>query len=250
MPRRKTLPTALTTAAAVTALMLAGCSSSPTGEGANGSGSNEGKPSQAQSATVYDFPRNGMEPVGKGEQLTVVLPDDLKQAAGKEASSVVVESFTVASHSLQTSEYCAVDISVEFVSDDAKKGLLNSYNKVENLSDGTDGQKIAHATLYRGEIATLDELDETNPEEGIYAADDGSHIVQVADCASSPQDDDADITLGFSYPGNRNSLGDSYEVYKDFVKANLAVMTDGSVSVASTDTGDWTRDSSGKWIKD
>jgi len=250
MPRRKTLPTALTTAAAVTALMLAGCSSSPTGEGANGSGSNEGKPSQAQSATVYDFPLNGMKPVGKGEQLTVVLPDDLKQAAGKEASSVVVESFTVSSHKLQTSEYCAVDISVQFVSDQAKTTLLDFYDTLENHGDYTAGQKIAHATLYRGEIATLDELDETNPEEGIYAADDGSQIVQVADCASSPQDDDADITLGFSYPGTRNSLGDSYEVYKDFVKANLAVMTDGSVSVASTDTGDWTRDSSGNWIKD
>lgn len=43
---------------------------------------------------------------------------------------------------------------------------------------------------------------------------------------------------------------DSYENYQDFATANLAVMTDGSVSVASTDTGDWTRDSSGNWIKD
>lgn len=249
MPRPKTLPTALTTAAAVTALMLAGCSSSP-GESANGSGPEGEQSSQGQATTVYDFPLNGMEPVGKGEQLTVVLPDDLKQAAGEEASSVVVESFTVSSHELQTAEYCAVDISVEFVSDDARTELLDFYDTVENLSDGTDGQKIAHATLYRGEIATLDELDETDPEEGIYAADDGSQIVQVADCASSPQDDDADITLGFSYLGTRNSLGDSYEVYKDFATANLAVMTDGSVSVASTDTGDWTRDSSGNWIKD
>ncbi|MDO5617263.1 hypothetical protein [Kocuria sp.] len=250
MPRRKTLSTALTTAAAITALMLVGCSSSPTGDDTNSSSSTGEDSSQGQSAAVYDFPLNGMEPVGKGEQLTVVLPDDLKQAAGEEASSVVVKSFTVSSHDLQTAEYCAVDIRVELVSDQAKTELLDFYSTLENHGDDTEGQKIAHATLYRGEIATLDELDVTDPEEGIYASDDGSQIVQVADCASSPQDDDADITLGFSYLGTRNSLGGSHEIYKNFATANLAVMTDGSVSVASVDTGDWMRDSSGNWIKD
>ena len=60
MPRRKTLPTAFTSAAAVTALMLAGCSSSPAGEDANGSGSNA-RPNRQYSDGNYNPAVSGQD---------------------------------------------------------------------------------------------------------------------------------------------------------------------------------------------
>lgn len=248
MPLPKTTTTALSLAGAA-ALLLAGCSSEPAES--DDTATEGSADASASSGAVYDFPLNGMGPVAPGETLTIELPDDLKEAAGDDATKVLVDSFTVSAHELDTAEYCAVDVGVNLVDDDARQTIISSFEGDSTHADDTDGQKIANSTIYQGDIAPIGDLDEANPDDGVYASDDGSEIVAVDDCAASASDDDSDTTLGFIYfDDTHGRLSGKIEQFINFASTDIAVMTDGTVSVPSSKTSDWMRDASGNWIKE
>lgn len=249
MTRKKTA-TPLMAASAAAALLLAGCSSASSG---GDEASQQDTASESPANVVYDFPLNGMPPVSEGETLTIKLPEDLKETAGEDMAPVIVDSYEVTSRELDSTKNCAVDVKVNLASDEARQTAIDYYKDSGTYGSGTDGQKIGLVAIEMANVSTLDSLDEESPRSGVYASDDGSQMVLVEECAKSPTDQETGFSVAFPYYSEDHAQrGFSGErgAMVNFAGADIAVMTDGTVSVASGEIKNWTRDSSGNWIED
>lgn len=88
----------------------------------------------------------------------------------------------------------------------------------------------------------MSELDETDPERGIYVSEDFSTITRVGSCAASPSQESDGIKFEFPMAGsdeNRASL---------IATVNLSVMKSGTVSVVMSETPGYVLDTEGNWI--
>lgn len=90
----------------------------------------------------------------------------------------------------------------------------------------------------------LDALDESNPETGAYASDDGSDITLVQPCASSVGDEDsATFTLRLPKSGEDDKTSDA-------ASFTFTVMRSGEIGVLEGEVDGYTTDSNGDWIAD
>ena len=145
------------------AVLLAGCSSSPSEPSSNGN-----EPDGAQ-GVVYDFTQvTGSEPAAPGQEIVVVLPDDLREAAGESIDKVLAKSFTVSAHELGSAEYCATDISVNFAPGDSQDVMVKHFDDSGYKANDTDGQKIGIPLIrYGGNFEVIEDLDDDAPERGL-----------------------------------------------------------------------------------
>ncbi|SMX93146.1 hypothetical protein BAUR9175_02989 [Brevibacterium aurantiacum] len=96
---------AATLAVAILGFSLAGCSSDPAETPTDGTG-------DESAANIYEFETNGVEP---SSEVTVRVPDDLREVMGADAGDMVIDQIVVTAHELEGAQYCAADLSMSYL---------------------------------------------------------------------------------------------------------------------------------------
>lgn len=137
-------PTMTTAFAALggAALLLAGCSGgSDASAGADETG---GDPA----ANVYEFQTNGIEPA---EEISIRVPDDLREAMGADADGMVVDQIVATAHDVEGVEYCAVDLAISYT--DGQPDSLIKEGSETGMRSGAE-QELLEAF----DVASLDDV--------------------------------------------------------------------------------------------
>lgn len=187
--------TTMTTIAALggAALLLAGCSGgSDASAGTDESGG-------GTAANVFEFQVNGIEPA---EEIAVRVPDDLREAMGSEADGLVLNGFTVRAHNVESAEFCAAELNLDWA-DGQPAGFIE--NNTEDLARAEGEQQLLDAT---GE-SSLDSLARTLDE--VYS----SAGVLGDDYSSIGQDSWDEIRTGLAEKGEGYSIFSEYATVPD-----------------------------------
>lgn len=187
--------TTMTTIAALggTALLLAGCSG-----GSDASAGTDETGGEA-AANVFEFQTNGIQPA---EEITVQVPDDLREAMRTEADGLVLDGFTVRAHDLASAEFCAAELNLDWA-DGQPAGFIE--NNTEDLARAEGEQQLLDAT---GE-SSLDSLARTLDE--VYS----SAGVLGDDYSSIGQGSWDDIRTGLAEKGEGYSIFSEYATVPD-----------------------------------
>lgn len=89
----------------VLGLASAGCSSGPAETSADGAGDDS-------TAGVYEFQTNAPDP---SEDVTIRIPDELREVMGADADGMVVNQIDVSAHETEGAEHCAADLSMSYL---------------------------------------------------------------------------------------------------------------------------------------
>lgn len=161
---------AVTLAVAILGISLAGCSSDPAETPTDETGSDS-------AANVYEFQANGIEP---SNEVTVRVPDDLREAMGADADGMVIDQVTVTGHDLGNAQVCAADLAMTYM-DGQPDGLVSAG------SDAGQRSQAEQALLERSEASSIDEIvtevDEIiadGEERGLTAQQIGENIQMFA----------------------------------------------------------------------
>lgn len=187
--------TTMTTIAALggAALLLAGCSGgSDASAGTDESGG-------GTAANVFEFQVNGIEPA---EEIAVRVPDDLREAMGSEADGLVLNGFTVRAHDVESAEFCAAELDLDWA-DGQPAGFIE--NNTEDLARAEGEQQLLDAT---GE-SSLDSLARTLDD--VYS----SAGVLGDDYSSIGQDSWGEIRTGLAEKGEGYSIFSEYATVPD-----------------------------------
>lgn len=187
--------TTMTTIAALggAALLLAGCSG-----GSDASAGTDESGGEA-AANVFEFQTNGIQPA---EEIAVQVPDDLREAMGPEADGLVLNGFTVRAHDVESAEFCAAELNLDWA-DGQPAGFIE--NNTEDLARAEGEQQLLDAT---GE-SSLDSLARTLDE--VYS----SAGVLGDDYSSIGQDSWDDIRTGLAEKGEGYSIFSEYATVPD-----------------------------------
>lgn len=187
--------TTMTTIAALggTALLLAGCSG-----GSDASAGTDETGGEA-AANVFEFQTNGIQPA---EEITVQVPDDLREAMRTEADGLVLDGFTVRAHDIDSAEFCAAELNLDWA-DGQPVGFIE--NNTEDLARAEGEQQLLDAT---GE-SSLDSLARTLDE--VYS----SAGVLGDDYSSIGQDSWDEIRTGLAEKGEGYSIFSEYATVPD-----------------------------------
>ena len=262
-----------TTLAAATALLLAGCSSTPSGDGVDNNAAGDG----ASSAKVFEFqtPAYGSE----GE-LTIRIPEALLKAAGSDADGLLVGEVKAKARELDSAKACAFDLEIDYRGDgldalnrpamtkeeyaaqgeaDLEATLMRQFGVktveeaeasaaggaaeveeiVGNLEQAPYVAKPAWAPL---DAKPIDDLDAADPELGRYVSDDSKTLTFVQSCASDALDDGSSDE--FDFPIETDGTIDT------FASVEMNVMKSGTLTVIEAEVSDYEMDSNGDWIVD
>lgn len=182
--RRTTTMTTTFAALGGAALLLAGCS------GGSDASAGTDETGGGTAANVFEFQTNGIDPA---EEITVQVPDDLREAMGTEADGLVLNGFTVRAHDVESAEFCAAELDLDWV-DGQPAGFIE--NNTEDLARAEGEQQLLDAT---GE-SSLDSLARTLDE--VY-----SSAGVLGDTYSSiGQDSWDDIRTGLAEKGEGYSI--------------------------------------------
>ncbi|SFN51017.1 hypothetical protein [Mycetocola miduiensis] len=265
-PSKKKLIFAATTLAAVTGLVLAGCSAVPSG---NGGGSSEGEPQRG----VFEFQTNAY---GSEGELTIRIPEALIKAAGSDADGLLVGQLTAKARELDSSKFCAVSLAIDYRGDGldaldepsmtekehsehAKSELefqlrrefgvstveeakaQNPAEWVDEIVAGADiGEYEAKHDWAPLNASPVADLDTSDPQSGEYISDDSKTVTFVQQCATSPNDDETTDAIGFPVQTGGK--------IKTFASIEINVMKNGTLGIMEAEVTDYARDSNGDWI--
>lgn len=161
---------AVTLAVAILGVALAGCSSDPSETPADESGGDS-------AADVYEFQANGIEP---SNEVTIRVPDDLREVMGADASNLVIDEIAVTGRDLGDAQYCAADLAITYM-DGQPDGLVSAE------SDAGQRSQAEEALLARSEassieeiVAEVDEIIADGEERGLTAQQIGDNIQTFA----------------------------------------------------------------------
>ncbi|MBX0301078.1 hypothetical protein K2F54_13965 [Cryobacterium sp. 1639] len=257
--------------AATTVLLLAGCSTTPRGDGVEEGLSVDGAPVEGD----FEFQTPSW---GSDEELTIRIPEALLEAAGSDADGVLVGEVTAKARKLDSSKACAVDLAIDYRGDGldtlgqpsmtkeeyaaqgedelesvlmrefgvetveeaesaAPGGAAEVGEIVENLQQAPYSAEPAWSTL---EATPVDDLDASDPELGRYISDDSKTLTFVLSCASDPYDDGSTDT--FNFPIESDGTIDT------FAFVEMTVMKSGTVTIIDSGVTDYESDSNGDWI--
>lgn len=132
---------AATLAVAILGVSLAGCSSDPTETPGNETESDS-------AANVYEFQTNGIEPA---EEITIRVPDDLREAMGADADGMVVDQIVATAHDVESVEFCAVDLAITYT--DGQPDSLIQERSETGMRSGAEQRLLAAF-----EAASLDDV--------------------------------------------------------------------------------------------
>jgi len=263
---------AAATLAATTALLLAGCSTTPTGDGVDENAFSDGAPA---STGVFEFEFSTYD---SEEELTIRIPEALIAAAGSDADGLLVGEVTAKARELDSSKACAVDLVIDYRGDGLDALSEPSMTKEEYAAQGeaeleaelmqrfgvgtvdealaTDPGAAAEVEEVVGNLqqapyaatpawstldaTPIDELDASDPELGRYISDDSETLTYVQSCAPD-QVDDGSSDL-FNFPIESDGTIDT------FAFVEMTVMKSGTLNVLDAGVSDYERDSNGDWI--
>jgi len=262
---------AAVTLAASTALLLAGCSSAPSGDGVDENAVSDGTPP----AGVFEFQTPAY---GSDGELTIRIPEALVEAAGSDADGLLVGEVTAKARELDSSKSCAVDLVLDYRGDGLDALSRPSMTKDEYAAQGEDELELALMRQFGVEtveeaIATapggaaeveeivgnlkqqpyaatpawsaldatpIDDLDSSDPEPGRYISDDSETLTFVQSCASDPVDDGSSSEFGFPIESDGS--------IETFAFVEMTVMKSGTLTIIDAGVADYERDSNGDWI--
>lgn len=138
--QRATMNKTHITLAILAALALTGCSgssASPTYE----DGAPVGQPAQVG---LFEFQH---PEYGSGAELTVRIPDDLVKAAGSDADGLLVTSASASARTLDSSRYCAVDLTFDYAKGGADVLTRPAVTKQDFEKGNADAQVALDADL-------------------------------------------------------------------------------------------------------
>ncbi|WP_313451149.1 hypothetical protein [Brevibacterium casei] len=169
--RRTTTMTTTFAALGGAALLLAGCSGGP--DASAGTDETGGE----TAANVFEFQTNGIEPA---EEITIRVPDGLREAMGADAENMVVDRVVATAHDVEGVESCAVDLAISYT-DGQPDGLVSAGSEAGQRSQAEE------ALLERSEASSIDEIvtevDEIiadGEERGLTAQQIGDNIQMFA----------------------------------------------------------------------
>jgi len=266
----KTSMLAATTLAAATVLLLAGCSTAPTGDGVDNNASSDGAPK----AGVFEFQTPAY---GSDGELVIRIPEALIDAAGSDADGLLVGEVTANARELDSSKACAVDLVIDYRGDGLDALSRPSMTKEEYAAQGAaelesvlmrefgvetveEAESVAGGTAEVEEIVgnleqapysakpawsaldaiPIDDLDASDPEPGKYVSDDSKTLTFVQSCASDPLDDGSSNL--FSFPIETDGTIDA------FASVEMTVMKNGTLTIIEAIVDDYEMDSNGDWI--
>lgn len=132
--------------------------------------------------------------------------------------------------------------------DAAVRAAIDS--QTEYLREGADKQaSLSTAALYGQTLASassampMSDLNDSDPESGVYVSDDGSKLTLVGSCAADTSGTDG--TTHYLYFPVRAD-GET----TNFASVELASMRSGTVAVTDSEVKGYTTDSQGNWITD
>lgn len=204
----------MTTIAALggAALLLAGCSG-----GSDASAGTDESGGEA-AANVFEFQTNGIQPA---EEITVRVPDDLREAMGPEADGLVLNGFAVRAHDVESAEFCAAELNLDWA-DGQPAGFIE--NNTEDLARAEGEQQLLDAT---GE-SSLDSLARTLDE--VY-----SSAGVLGDAYSSiGQDSWDEIRTGLAEKGEGYSIFSEYATVPDTLTGQEMIDTFLNTSVENS----------------
>ncbi|MBP2383284.1 hypothetical protein JOF43_003273 [Brachybacterium sacelli] len=161
---------AATIAAAILGLSLVGCASDPAETPDDETGGDS-------TASVYEFQTNGVEP---SSEVTVRVPDDLREVMGADAGGLVIDQIVVTAHELEDAQYCAADLSMNYLGNQPLDMIAANDNP-------TDRESAVQTFINR------------IPNSGV---DDEASVIEWLDSAI-----EADIANGYS----ESDIADSFE---------------------------------------
>jgi hypothetical protein len=262
---------AAATLAATTTLLLAGCSTAPSGDGVDDNAVSD----EAPATGVFEFqtPAYGSE-----SELTIRIPEALVEAAGSDADGLLVGEVVAKARELDSSKACAVDLVIDYRGDGLDELSQPSMTKAEYEAQGEE--EIEGALMQAFGVATVeealatdpgagaqveeivgnltqapyvatpawsaldatpvDELDASDPELGRYISDDSKTLTFVQSCAADPLDDGSSDE--FNFPIDSDGSIDT------FAFVELTVMKSGTLTIIDAGVTDYERDSNGDWI--
>lgn len=128
-------------AAAVIGLSLAGCSSDP-------AETSDATPADSSAPSAFEFQTNGIEP---SNEVTVRVPDDLRDVMGADADHLVIEEIAVTGHDLGNAQVCAADLAITYT--DGQPDAL-----VSARSDAGQRSQAEQALLERTGASSIDDI--------------------------------------------------------------------------------------------
>lgn len=161
---------AVTLAVAILGVALAGCSSDPSEAPTDGTGSDS-------AANVYEFQTNGIEP---SSEMTVRVPDDLREAMAADADGMVIDQVAVTGHDLGNAQVCAADLAITYM-DGQPDGLVSAGSDVGQRSQAEEALlERSEASSIDEIVAEVDELIADGEERGLTAQQIGDSIQMFA----------------------------------------------------------------------
>lgn len=284
MPRRKTLPTALTTTAVLAVLTLTACGSGGAGSGEMPTG--DGSDPDAQPFT-YDFTQPTVQ---SDQQIVVEIDQNLIDADGDYADNRRIERVTVRPLEIDSAEWCVMTWDYELlgdpitahydklkednidwmtadISDDQWREIALELepelgeHDLEAIVEGThpmySHDKLREAAAGRDpvltdeemhQLAVRDTLSVTNPELGEPDLGDPSRGFYY-----SEDDDVATVIDRCAASVNVDETDFEISFTSDngsVSKVPVGVMRDGTVFATDGEVSGWQLDSNGNWIKD
>lgn len=141
MRRTPTMTTAFAALGGV-ALLLAGCS------GGSDASAGTDETGGETAANVFEWQTNGIEPA---EEITIRVPDDLREAMGSDADGMVVDQIVATAHDVEGVEYCAVDLAISYT--DGQPDSLIKEGSETGMRSGAE-QELLEAF----DVASLDDV--------------------------------------------------------------------------------------------
>lgn len=223
-----------------------GASSAPGSSSAAPSSSSEAP--RTGGGQLYDFPPEGTPPL-KGKEFTIALPKDLKAAAIKGDTSLIIEGYRVESSSLDTDQWCARDIDIKYAPGGKKKLLEYSKKHVKKTPGMNDGIRIGKL-MFGGKLKVIDmkTINTAEPIPGNYISEDGESISSVEKCVNSKNTGDSGTTLNIvAFNEGVDSSSDQY--VEKLASVRIVSLTLEKIFTAGGSVNGWERDGSGAWVK-
>lgn len=252
--------------ALTTSLALSACggtqdtpdpSAAPEGEGTTTETQTETEPQ----AAVYDFTTETLP--GDGGPVQVVFPQDLRSEV-----NVPLDSITLSPREVDSTEYCAVNVELQFAEGgrealeapsfegDEREGgnrdeqvpiqgtdaILHSMNLAENGADFIDQE-----TTYQTSARDISDLESGDIEEGTYVNDDLSEIAVVQKCALENASQ-ADAWEPIHIP---QIMGDDTpNNTEDAATFSFTIMKSGAIGIVDGEVEGFAPDANGDWVAD
>lgn len=283
MPRRKTLPTALTTTAVLAALTLTACGSG--GAGPDGMTTGDGSDPDVQPFT-YNFTQPTVQ---SDQQIVIEVDQNLIDVNDDYAKNRHIERVTVRPLEIESAEWCAMTWDYELLGDP----ITAHYDKLKEdnidwmTADISDDQWREIALELEPELGehdleaivegthpmySQDKLREAAASRDPVLTDEEMHQLAVRDTLSvtNPELDEPDLgdpSRGFYYSEDDDVATvidrcaasvnvDETDFEISFTsddgsvgKVPIGVMSDGTVFATDGEVHSWQLDSNGEWIK-